>query len=572
MTSLLKNKLKLQVLYDQSKPHPMGFVQNEKKTPLQNTRDPQREAQNLVDHWHIHSEKARTICLLGLSSIHIILELLTAMRTSGSSLLILEPDPELLRAFKDANKLEELEDRFSVNVTFISNSDEDLLLKEFRHEIRQRDIFIDGLFTPPRLEKLRPELEYINKKLRVQVRLEAMDRITTISFADEWLQNCLINLPEIIQAPSINQLFGKFTQTDAVILCAGPSLSQSLKILKEKQHECLVICVGTALKPALKAGIKPHITIVVDSDPIIYKQFQGLKNPPGWFLGKYTIFPGLLQLYNDKLITFNSALTEQFSEWLKMTGFQYGTLNIGGTVALSAIDCALKLACRNIFIFGLDLAYSEDGTSHATGSIYDGHKITNGLVNVKGNRTAEVPTTKQFASYIHILNRYFKDFFSLYKGKIFNVNTAGALFQNIELIEPREFEQHHQKSLDNIQDNFKLQKQTPSPEKISQFLNDSLDELKEINTEAHTLLEEVSENKIPEGIVEFEQKIKKSKMTACFLNPALQAWCLDVSTHPEKNSHDMSVELLSQVSGAAEWVNGLLDNSLKRLIKQTQRS
>jgi hypothetical protein len=568
MMKLAEKLIKDLVLYESGKPYSNAFIDKGKKFPLQNIRNPQREAENLVKHWKVESPKARTVCLLGLSSLYIIVELLKVLG-ERATLIVVEPSEDILASFKASNNLTVL-DPLPAQVTFISNNDESQLTKNFRIEMRKHEIFCDGMYMTPPIERLRPHLKSLQEKLNVQIRLEAMDRVTTVKFADEWLQNSIINLPEVLNGASIEQLFDKFTHTDAIVLCAGPSLSESLEVIKKRQKDCLVICVGTALKPALNAGIKPDITIVVDSDPVVFKQFQNIEHFPGWFVGKYTIFPGLPQLYKNKFISFNSVLTQDFSEWLAEGGFKYGTLNIGGTVALSAIDCALKLGARNIFLFGLDLAYAEDGTSHAKNSVYDGNKTNNGLIKVQGNRHKEVATTKQFANYIHILDRYFKDIFSVYTGKIFNVNNHGAQFQHIDLLSPKEAEHLIQKSDDNLAENFNLARQVLDPNKLSGFLTKSLEELKSIKETADSLLKRMNNKNIPDDLPQFEEDIKNSNVTKCFLSSALQGWCLQISNNPDRNPHEMSVDLVKQVSGATDWVIGLLENSLLRFLKQTQ--
>ena len=317
--------------------------------------------------------------------------------------------------------------------------------------------------------------------------------------------------PEIVQAPTISQLKDKFNKTDAMVLCAGPSLTDSLEIIKSKQEECLVIAVGTALKPAIAAGINPDITVIVDSAPVIYEQFDTIEHPQPWLLTKYTIFPGLIQKYAGKIISFNSCVTQEFSSWLGEGGFNYSDLKVGGTVSLSAVDCAVHLGCRNVFVYGLDLAYGEDGTSHAKNSVYDGNKQTNGLVKVKGNRSVEVVTTRQFANYIHIMNRFFKDTFSYFTGKIFNVNNSGAFMEGMTLISPDEIENNFQKSQDDIQQILSKPHSENNYSQIISHLENGISEINEIRDEAREILKQTENSIIPQGISEFEEKVKIQK-------------------------------------------------------------
>ena len=75
MLKLAEKLIKDLVLYDDGKPYPNAFIEKDRKYPLQNIRDPQREAENLIKYWKVESPKARTGCLLGLSSLYIVAEL-----------------------------------------------------------------------------------------------------------------------------------------------------------------------------------------------------------------------------------------------------------------------------------------------------------------------------------------------------------------------------------------------------------------------------------------------------------------------------------------------------------------
>jgi len=566
LESITQADLSKKLLYKEALPHPHAYLDVNQRHKALHSRRPLEEAQRLITHWLGDSQQPRTIGLIGVSSYFIIEELLNTL-PGNSTLLIIEPEVEFLKSFLSHTKLNSLfEHKVTTKIIYAKSTND--IKQLFRKEITDTPILIDGLFIPPSLERLRPQLLDLKKALTAQVRLDAMDRITVASFADEWMQNCLINLPEISQSPGIRTLLDKFKNSCAVILCAGPSLNASLQYIRQHQHQYLIIAVGTALKPALAAGIKPHLTIALDSDPKVFRQFLGIQDPPGYLLASYTLFPAIYQLYGKRVLPFNCPISVDFAAWLRTSGYEHGFLNVGGTVSLSAIDCAIRLGCHKLFVFGLDLSFATDGTTHATNSMYQDEKICTGLVEVKGNRHKTVKTTQQFANYIEIIKSYLNDVFVTFSGKMFNINNAGAYIQGMELISPEEFDQYPHPQDKQSYKEF-IASQVTSPEKdLNELYRQTISSLGEICQQGKELLDELKHKSIPDGLEDYESKILNNTQ---LLTPALKAWCMSVEGHnSQQDSMKMTSNFVSQTHGAAEWVKGLLELSHQRYNKQAE--
>ncbi|MCM8530361.1 MAG: DUF115 domain-containing protein [Lentisphaeraceae bacterium] len=540
------------------------WLLNGKSYPLQSKRNPEREAQSLVNHWlgeDITSPKV--IGLLGVSSQFIINELLKRL-PSESHIILLESSYEYLNEFLKTKPLKNIPN--DIHLHILADEELDGLMKAFRKTIAQIPVFCTGLYMVPSIIRMRPGLSTTKEVLARAVKLEAMDRGTTAAFSDEWIQNSIINLPELSTSTGVIKLSGQYTKTDALVICAGPSLNDSLEQIKEMSQSCLTIVVGTALRPVLAAGIKPDITIVVDSDPKVFKQFDGIDDLPGHLACSYTCFPGIVQKYHDKLIPYNCVVSQDFAIWLRTVNIDHGTLNVGGTVALSALDLARIAGCPKIFTFGLDLAYADDGTSHAQNSMYDNQKQLAGLVKVKGNRQEYVQTTGQFAGYIDIINNFTSEKFSDYAGRLFNVNTAGAQFKYMDLIHPDDCLSKYSKepkrtSLDSL-----LQEDTKE-NTVRSIASTAVEELKDLAYKAETVLK-MSTEKINDKIfADFESSLRHSTVCNQLLNQAMQAWCMKITSGSE-DPNTLSLNLAKQIQESSEWVFGLLENSLDRLNKQ----
>lgn len=540
------------------------WLQNGKSYPLQSKRNPQREAESLVNHWlGKDTFNPKVIGLVGVSSEFLINQLLERL-PSESHLILIESSYEYLNAFIKTKPLKNIPS--DVHLHILADENLDNLMKAFRRTISQIPVFCTGLYIAPAVIRMRSNLSTVKEVLARAVKLEAMDRSTAAAFSDEWLQNSIINLPELSKSPGVKNLTGQITENDALVICAGPSLNDSLEQIQELSKSCLTICVGTALRPLLAAGIKPDITIIVDSDPKVFKQFEGIDELPGKLVCSYTCFPGIIQKYSDKIIPYNCTVSQDFASWIGSIGLDHGKLNVGGTVAVSALDLARIAGCPKIFSFGLDLAYADDGTSHAQNSMYDNHKQLAGLVKVKGNRQEHVQTTGQFAGYIDIINNFTSEKFAEYTGRLFNVNTAGAKFTNMDLIYPedclRQYTQNSKKICINAITNHETK-----TESVKKIILTAIDELKELSFKAGTVLT-MSAERISEKIFsDFEKSLQNSPVCNQLLNQAMQAWCMKITSGTE-DPHILSMNLAKQIKESSDWISGLLEKSLERLNKQ----
>jgi hypothetical protein len=95
------------------------------------------------------------------------------------------------------------------------------------------------------------------------------------------------------------------------------------------------------------------------------------------------------------------------------------------------MDLAVTMGCNPVVTVGLDLAYGDDGGSHADGTMYDGVKQTkNALIPVPGNWQETVYTTRQFSCYIQLVKQYAE---SRSDTQFINVTNGGARIGGMNL-------------------------------------------------------------------------------------------------------------------------------------------
>ena len=241
-----------------------------------------------------------------------------------------------------------------------------------------------------------------------QSNLEKIMRDTHNQSFDEWVKNFAINLPDIWNDSSINELISNSKdnkKSSAIVIGRGPSIDKlnHLKLLSESNYKGKIICCDGKLIDTLKAGITPDkfpnffVTTIEPYDVIkqhyddkivdefgskINGLFTTIANPNtvkrardsgmkiNWF---HSLFD-----YNEGKKSFNqiSALM------VRAKNHSHGlpAIQTGGNVGTSSWFIAWKIfKCQTVCLIGINHAWEEDDSwekilSH--GNFYDISKIS----------------------------------------------------------------------------------------------------------------------------------------------------------------------------------------------------
>lgn len=129
-----------------------------------------------------------------------------------------------------------------------------------------------------------------------------------------------------------------------VITAAGPSLDDDLEMLKNNREKFIIISVGSALRSLLKREIYPDAVVIIDTKPIVQKQFDNLyvKQIPLCFSASASKWA--VDSYSGPKYIFNM---DDMNKEIKTRG----------TVAVAAMDIAIKCNAKKIILLGQDLAF-----------------------------------------------------------------------------------------------------------------------------------------------------------------------------------------------------------------------
>jgi hypothetical protein len=248
-----------------------------------------------------------------------------------------------------------------------------------------------------------------------------------------WQFNTIRNLPYLLANPGVVALDNAFPGKPAIIVGAGPSLNETLPFLKASREGFVVIATATSLRALRKAGIAPDLVVAVDAHPLTASQFA---TPcEDLYLACSTlVFPPAIPKFRG--IFSGTMSANPIDAWLSRIIDPLGELLAAGTVTSTAVNLAVKMGCNPVVSVGFDLSLKDDGTTHASHTMYHGVKVKpdyHELTHVPGNYRDRVLTTHQFKNYIDLMVEYLP----LHPEVQFvNATNAGARIAGMRLVHP----------------------------------------------------------------------------------------------------------------------------------------
>ena len=192
---------------------------------------------------------------------------------------------------------------------------------------------------------------------------------TLEKFSRLWLRNSCKNLPYLAQLGGVKDYFGIAPSTvPFVVLAAGPSLETILPHLAELKKRAVLICVDTALRACLNAGVEPDFIVLVDPQYACARHIEFLSSPTSVLIAESAVWPSVFR-FNCREIVLCSSLFPIGQYFERHLG-QKGALGAGGSVATTAWDFARKCGAKKIYMAGMDLGFPGKQT-HIRGSQFE---------------------------------------------------------------------------------------------------------------------------------------------------------------------------------------------------------
>ncbi|WP_024790720.1 MULTISPECIES: 6-hydroxymethylpterin diphosphokinase MptE-like protein [unclassified Lebetimonas] len=335
---------------------------------------------NYTDGFYFENNFLPATVILGLlSGKHI--EIL-AQKYNFQSLFIYEPEPEFFAIslyFIDYEKLyKKLRGKLFV---FIKNKINYFAIEKFYFERIITSNFARFTLTT-----------YENKFI-----IDAKNKFNKISvlknrgwgtFEDE-IKGIKNHLQNIGRYPLLNK--SKKLNIPVCIAANGKSLEKNIEFIKKNKDSMIIISVGTALKPLIKAGLQSDFHIEQERiDTLIEALKDILPNYRGYFLGASVVNQKIFQMAKKPLMYIREAFTQENNYFT----LKYSSPIVGNTGMAFASEFS-----NEIYLCGMDLGFRLGERKHSYGSFYDNKEDTEQKgIKVKGNLSDDIYSDSLFLS------------------------------------------------------------------------------------------------------------------------------------------------------------------------------
>lgn len=281
------------------------------------------------------------------------------------------------------------------------------------------------------------ELLELTQKVYDTCRTKMVDINTIKKFSKKWLLNTLKNISSINSsvAYKLSDLKDKFTGQTALILAAGPSLTENIEKIKVNRDKFVIFAVNKVLRVLEANEIVPDFLVCLDAQNV-NATLTGLES----FCAKTNC---IMDLKSDSVLftknfkrifvsfSKNDTVVKKIAEYNKIFTYENG-----GTATAMAFVAAVKMGFSKIVFSGLDLAFKGD-VIYSTGEVMNKISETQikvsttpkNLVKVKSVTGELVNTRDDYAAFIQHFETLIKDFGVK---EVYNTTSFGAAIDGMK--------------------------------------------------------------------------------------------------------------------------------------------
>ena len=291
------------------------------------------------------------------------IEALLRRADPAAHVLVLEKSSLLMRRAFESRDLSQL--LADGRVSILLDPDEEAMSKA----LRGKSTYRVSLVMHRGSHRMDPG--YYNNLRRVaKSYLSAKDvNIATLAkFERLWAANCARNIERIAELPGADIFYDRFKGVPAVVVAAGPSLTESIESLRAIAGRALIIAVDTSFLILRRHRIEPHLCVSVDPQLLNARYFEGADPCRTILVADPTVHPSAFRLFKGRAVTTGMAFP--MMKWIDGIVGERGELAYGGSVSTNAYDLARRLGASPVALVGQDLAFTG-GLAHARGSYLD---------------------------------------------------------------------------------------------------------------------------------------------------------------------------------------------------------
>ena len=299
-------------------------------------------------------------------------------RCKIGTLFLFEPDLDLFYAslycFDWAPLLDYLHQE-NLGLQILLGQDEDIIVKDFASAIQSRGSFLVAnafVMWGYQNEKIRKLIEKVQQEYYLLVMGWGFfdDNIISLSHT---VANIERSVPFIQKG---KKLPSRFKHTPVFIIGNGPSLDESLDIIKENKDGAILVACGSAISALHKVGIKPDIYVAIERTKIVYDFLVNLNDPDYLqdilFFSADVIHTDCASLFKSSAFVFKLSEpgVRLYHNYFPHVGSYVSLGGINPLVGNIGIAAPIHLGFKTLYLFGLDNGYKHKGHHHSKFSSY----------------------------------------------------------------------------------------------------------------------------------------------------------------------------------------------------------
>lgn len=197
------------------------------------------------------------------------------------------------------------------------------------------------------------------------------------------LSHHLKNLPLMVRTPTLDEFIEKGKNSDiAIIASTGPSLTKQLPLLKKIAKHVTIICPDASFPVLSKHGIVPDIVFTLERVEATAKFFN---DTPAKYHQK-PIFAMTSIVHETLLRSIKSDNIQISIRPFSNLGYfntpSWGYLGFGMSASNMAFEFTMLAHFKYCVLIGQDLAFGNDGASHASDHIFGLDNIMEGTETI----------------------------------------------------------------------------------------------------------------------------------------------------------------------------------------------
>ncbi len=214
-------------------------------------------------------------------------------------------------------------------------------------------------------------------------------------------------------------LLESFEKTNApfCIVANGKSLEKNIDFIKKNQESMIIISVGTAIKPLIKAGIESDFHFEQERIDILVDALKDiLPNYNGYFVGASVVNNKVFKMAKNPLMYIREAFSLE-KDYTPLIGSSPIVGNAGFSFA--------SFFAKEIYLCGMDLGFRLGDKKHSKNSFYDERDdIAKNGIKIEGNFSNDIYTDSLLLSSKQKIEKMIEK----YNLKVFNLSD-GALIK-----------------------------------------------------------------------------------------------------------------------------------------------